>query len=324
MVLGTSVVRDAMLLATLGARGVTESELRSALDAKGPIERTVKGISFGEAKVLQATRAWVSSASPILSSYEQQATTFGASIASLDFAKDEAARSVINKWIATQTQDKIANLVPKGGIGRETQLVLTSALYMRATWATPFTVSGTKPEPFQGSSSPVAMMHRTGSMLTAAIDDSVLVELPYQNSTLVFDAVLPSSKGTMPSLDALVAAAKPTQTFLGMPRIDVKSTMELSAPLRTLGVQTALSDSADFSGMSDKAKLKIGAIHTSTMLKVDESGTEAAAAAAVQMTTTSLVQTQRTVTFDRPFYAFVRDSRSGAVLFAAWVEKPDG
>jgi serpin B len=323
VVLGTSVIRDALQVATFGARGTTESELKAALDVANAPEATLKGLSFGEAKVLTANRAWVATPVALLPAYEKQVQAFGASVAKVDFAKGDSARTAINQWAAKETQDKIAELVPKGGVAADTQLVLTSAIYLKAAWETAFAPTGTVSEAFRGSS-PVKMMHRTGSMLTANLQGSVLVELPYKGSTLVFDAVLPKDDTATVSLDALLAEAKQTSVYVGLPRIDAKTSAELSAPLRTLGIRAALSDAADFSGMTEKGKLRIGAVHTSSMLKVDENGTEAAAAAAAVMMPTGAPLKPLVVNFDRPFYAFIRDSKSGAILFAAWIEKPNG
>jgi serpin B len=325
VVLGTSVVRDALQMAMLGARGATEAELRTALDvAASAPEATLKDTSFGDAKVMVANRAWVAAPVALLPAYEKQVqSALGASVSKLDFTKTEAARTTINQWASKETQNKLAELMPQGGVSMDTQLVLTSAIYLKASWETPFTPAGTKPEPFQGSA-PVQMMRHTGSMLSATADGASLIELPYKGSSLVFDAILPKADGSMPLLDALLKDAKLTSVYLGLPRIDAKTSMELSGPLRALGVRAALSDGADFSGMTEKGKLRIGAVHTSAMLKVDESGTEAAAAAAAVMMPTGAPLRPLAITFDRPFYAFIRDSKTGAVLFAAWIEKPNG
>ena len=56
-------------------------------------------------------------------------------------------------------------------------------------------------------------------------------------------------------------------------------------------------------------------------VKVDEAGTEAAAATAVIIGVTSVPAT-RPVTIDRPFLLLVRDNATGAIVFAGRITPP--
>ena len=64
-------------------------------------------------------------------------------------AADAATASVtapvagsINRWVETQTRDRIKDLIPAGRITRDTRLVLANAIYLKAAWAEEF-----QPEP---------------------------------------------------------------------------------------------------------------------------------------------------------------------------------
>ena len=61
-----------------------------------------------------------------------------------------------------------------------------------------------------------------------------------------------------------------------------------------------------------------------TMLKLDEQGTEAAAATAAVMTTRAAILEDEgfEMAVDRPFALAVRHRGTGALLFAAWVADP--
>jgi serpin B len=333
--LGTAVIRDAMLMATLGAKGKTESELREALGVKTDeaIKATLAGATFGAAEVLIASRVWLNRESPIAPEYAANVkNTFGASFGEFDRTKTEAARASINQWVSAQTKTKIPELLPSGSITPQTAAVLTSALYLNAAWETQFTAAGTTEEPFTATANAppvkVPMMRRVGSMKHSEVAGNVLVELAYKDSSLVMDAILPK-KGVSAldaeSLDALLAKAEPHMIALGLPRTKLRYAQELTPALQSLGIREAFSQKADFGGiLAGRAAppLKIDAVHTSTFLSINESGTEAAAAAAAVIGIRSAPRVDVIVTFDRPFYAFIRDSKTGTILFAAWIQNP--
>ena len=76
----------------------------------------------------------------------------------------------------------------------------------------------------------------------------------------------------------------------------------------------AFADSADFSAMS-AAPVKLKAVFHDAFVRVDENGTEAAASTAVVSTLISAPQLSKTVNVNRPFFFFVRDVLTKAVLF---------
>ena len=79
--------------------------------------------------------------------------------------------------------------------------------------------------------------------------------------------------------------------------------------------------------LSSKTKrLYIGAVVHKAFVKVDEKGTEAAAATAVVMAVATgvpvLVDFTPAVRADRPFVFLIRDTRSGTVLFMGRLARP--
>jgi serpin B len=49
----------------------------------------------------------------------------------LDFSNSAASAKVINDWVATQTNNKIQNLVPETVITDLTKLILVNAIYFK-------------------------------------------------------------------------------------------------------------------------------------------------------------------------------------------------
>jgi serpin B len=82
---------------------------------------------------------------------------------------------------------------------------------------------------------------------------------------------------------------------------------------------------ADFSGIHQPPpRMQISEVRHASFLKVDEEGTEAAAA-----TTTAVLALARPTTppfrmvVDHPFFVAIRDERSGQILFMGVIAEPE-
>ena len=143
--------------------------------------------------------------------------------------------------------------------------------------------------------------------------------------------VLPKDRDGLPAVEAAVAQ-KGFAPFVGalgssqradvwLPKLKMTLSFELGAPLAAMGMKTAFSDAADFSGIAKGGGLSISRVIHKAFVEVDEKGTEAAAATAVVISITS-VQVHPTFRVDHPFLFFVRDDRTGAIVFVGRVSDP--
>lgn len=80
-------------------------------------------------------------------------------------------------------------------------------------------------------------------------------------------------------------------------------------------------DAADFSGIDGTKNLVIRDVLHKGFVAIDEKGTEAAAATAVNVGPTSSPDFYR-LAVDRPFLFFIRDLPTGAILFVGRVVDP--
>ena len=110
--------------------------------------------------------------------------------------------------------------------------------------------------------------------------------------------------------------------FLEVPAI----AFDLIPALQRLGVVAPFGDDADFSEITDAARLRIGAVVHKAYIDVDEQGTEAAAATAVVMRTAAAMRPPPPVTMvaDRPFLFAIIDTATGLPLFLGQVSQPAG
>src|SRR5262245_28561584 len=76
---------------------------------------------------------------------------YDAGLGEVNFDVPEQARSTINGWVEKQTAGKIRDLFGPSAFNPNTRLVLTSAIYFKADWASPFQKDSTRTEPFHVS-----------------------------------------------------------------------------------------------------------------------------------------------------------------------------
>ncbi len=106
-----------------------------------------------------------------------------------------------------------------------------------------------------------------------------------------------------------------------LPKFEFDSKYFMSETLKAMGMPTAFSDSADFSGMTGNRDLFISSVIHQAYVKVDEKGTEAAAATAVVMTE-SAAMPSNIFRADHPFIFIIREKETGNILFMGRVTDP--
>jgi serpin B len=265
---------------------------------------------------------------------DRLARNYGAGLRVLDFANaPEKARAQINDWVSEETEGKIEELIARGSITPLTRLVLTNAIYFNAAWAEPFSESQTAEGPFRlldGDEVTVPMMRQTTSLGYAEGADYRAVELPYDGRELSMVLVVPDKGGfegferalDSQRLPAIIEEIAYRQVALTMPTFEFEAGFGLNGALKALGMPIAFSDEADFSGMTGSKDLFISDVVHKAFVSVDEEGTEAAAATAVEMAESAMPEEPIEVTVDRPFVFVIRDIETGTVLFVGRVVDP--
>lgn len=259
---------------------------------------------------------------------------YGAGLRLLDFiGASENSRLTINKWVADQTENRIKDLIAQGAIDPYTRLVLTNAIYFNAAWQYPFKEEATNKNGtftlLNGNKTTVPMMKETETLGYAEGQGYQAVELPYDGRQLSMVILLPQKdfKAFETSLSygqvtTITKDLKPKLVALSMPKFEFDSSFGLKKTLAGMGMPVAFTDAADFSGMTGKRDLMISDVIHKAFVSVSEAGTEAAAATAVIMRTTSMPVGPVEVTLDHPFIFLIRDIKTGAVLFVGRVLNP--
>ncbi len=270
---------------------------------------------------------------------------YGAAFEPTDFIADASgATQHINKWVADQTRDRIRDLIPSGALNETTRLVLANALYLKASWADPFSEKATKPEPFHvHGSAPVdvPMMRKMDRHFGYAKREGfTAVNLPYTGNDLQFIVLLPDKVNGLRAVESKLTAQMLAECVkletrdvdLHLPKFKIElPTIALARNFEALGMKTAFDQprgSANFDRMAPRKPndyLYISQVFHKTFIAVDEKGTEAAAATAVaMMAATALVPKLQPVEVkvDRPFLYAIQHVPSGVCLFLGSVTDP--
>jgi serpin B len=344
----------ALAMTYAGARGDTEAQMADTLHFLLPQDRlhpafnslALELASRGEGakgkdnegfRLHIVNAIWGQKDFPFLSAYlDLLAENYGAGLRVLDFMKaPEQSRVTINDWVSEQTEERIKDLIPQGAIDELTRLVLTNAIYFNAAWQFPFNEDATSPGDFflpGGDRITVPMMRQTESFGYAGGDGYQAVELPYDGSELSMVILLPE-QGLFASFEASLSGQRVDSIIqqigyqrvaLSMPKFEYESSFGLKQSLNALGMEDAfLPDAADFSGMDGRQDLFIQDVLHKAFVSVDEAGTEAAAATAVIVGTTSVPPEPIQVKIDRPFIFLICDIETGTILFVGRVVNPN-
>ena len=244
----------------------------------------------------------------------------------------------INRWVARQTEGRIDRILDV--IDPDTPAVILNAVYFKAAWQTPFARSATEDGDFRLTRSAkvqVPMMHRAGEAKIVEHADYRALRLPYSVPALSMMVVVPNeieaTDRVARDLDAPALAARfrdmteRKTVSIALPRFKASFRARLGELFRNAGMRRAFDlELADFSGMTDhpphQAPLAIGDVIHRAVIDVTEEGTEAAAATAITMMTTSAPAHIEPFVVDQPFLFYVVDDATGAILFQGRISDP--
>jgi serine protease inhibitor len=260
---------------------------------------------------------------------------FDPQVKSVDLETADTMRA-INDWVAKATENRITDLIlqpPKP------PLVLIDAVYFKGAWEHPFSATQDSPTQFnreRGGPCQVTMMKRGLSAPYLETDDFQAVKLPYIGGGLEMLLVLPARAAGLSTVLEKLSRGSWKQTndkfseasgTISLPRFKATFRDSLVSPLTQLGIRAIFEPSKDFAPMfEDPRKFYVSNIIQQTYLRVDENGSEAAAATEVQIVASAmrrLTVKPFNLVFDHPFLFAIIDDQSGQLIFAGVLRDPD-
>lgn len=344
---------EAALTMTLGgAKGPTATEMRSVLKLEGSDDAVVAKLlralgSPGKTLTLNvANRLFGEKSFTFKSDFvEKTRSEFNAPLEGADFiGAADKERGRINLWVEDKTAHRIKDLLPPRAIDEATRLVLVNALYFLAEWREPFKKEQTFAQPFKTPSGDKSVPTMHARVTATVIEDggARFLELTYKGGEASMIVALPNAADGLAALETKLTGAKigewrdalakkPVEEVdVALPKLTLEPTapMVLGDELKKLGmVQAFDAERADFSGIGvppdPRKRLYVSQVFHKAFVKVDEKGTEAAAATAVVMAEGGGMP-RKAIAFqvDHPFLFFIVDKASGATLFAGRVVDP--
>jgi serpin B len=241
-----------------------------------------------------------------------------------DFASPETV-AAINAWVGERTKGKIPKILddlPRGG-----GLVALNALYFKDRWKIPFDPAETKPAPFRlvGGRTVETPLMRTseGPLRFRTSDRFVAVDLPYATEGYSLVVVTTRREPAPAKEFAGVGAWLTGDGFavssgeVALPRFDASAGVDLMPALAALGFRPP----AGLPGFAP-GPLRVSRVQQRVELKIDEEGTEAAAATAAVATRAMETDFVKVIA-DRPFTFALREQASGLIIVAGYVANPD-
>jgi len=337
-------ISTALSMVYEGARGETADEIGDVFHfIEEPSDRRLAIASILDTlngkdrdyELHTANALWMQEDYPILEDYIDAVVNYYSGEAnSLDFSgAPEESRVTINDWVEEKTNDRIKDLFPPNSIDRDVVLVLTNAIYFKGDWLNEFDEESTSKELFHVSPTEgveVDMMSLQGERFNyTGTGEMQILELPYTGEDVSMILILPN-EGNMADVEStlscdelgvLTEGLEESVVDVYLPRFKLETKYFMKEDLIEMGMPTAFTLSANFTGISKEGGLYIDKVIHQAFIEVNEEGTEAAAATGVVMT---LGATQPNEVFraDHPFIFIIQDRVTSAILFMGRVAKP--
>ena len=326
-----------------GAVGETREEINRVLgfkeDSVDTFNAFCQSMLVQSAKVDPSTILDMANAAVVNKLYVPLKEDFSKTIRSLydaeviykEFGKDDV-KGLINKWCSEKTHGMIPELL-KDQPDHSEYAHFLNALYFKGIWSNRFDKKDTKKESFicgDGSRMTVNMMWQKDNFNYGGISDiCTTLCLPYGNQAYRMIILLPIEGKTIEDVKNTLNGEVWRNMMKGMSgaEVDVKlpvfetatDVLRLRDVLMDMGIRKAFGiGGADFSGMSE-VDLYIGDVFHKARIKVDETGSEAAAVTDIVMMVGAgpSPDVPSVVEFhcDRPFLFAITEVSSGAIYF---------
>ena len=262
---------------------------------------------------------------------EAAATYYEATPSVLSFS-DPTTLGVINQWVADKTDGMITDLLkPEDMQDHNLVSFLLNAICFKGAWVNPFEEWQTQNAYFDNMRRTAMMMSQVNEFRYAMTDLYQSVILPYGNGSYQMTLFLPNYGKTLDDLlEAMngknwnAAEYQDYMVWLSMPRIETDTNQDLNEIMASLGMQNAFMENNghgfwDFCYFGDNEdesdQCFISLMRQKAHLKLDEKGTEAAAATVIGMADNTVPSQYAEFIADRPFLYIISERSTGSIFF---------
>lgn len=255
----------------------------------------------------------------------------------IDFAPGgESGKEAINRFVSKNTNGLIKEFLTSP---LDIELAFLNTSYFKAGWSYPFFKDKTSKEDFHDidykKQNIDFMVNRAILEYAQTEDGTEAVRLNYGDKRqFSMTLILPTTQINHVALDEVLTADNVRQINSNLKHMDIvvklpKFEVELNNPntlriLKEIGLEEVCTGKALFSMISENNPFFLKCFVHATKLKVDEEGTEGAAASLGGMDYASpgdeIHQKPRKIVFDRPFIFYIQEKTTGSILFIGSVK----
>ena len=255
------------------------------------------------------------------------ADNFYASAFPVDFSDKDTGKAMA-QWISENTNGTIT---PDLNLSPEQILSIINTIYFRDEWVNRFDEGSTRADTFHtdggdvktdfmnqtfGSSQYIKGDHYTCSALGLKGSGQMVFILPDQGVSV---SDLLNSKDSVKKLFE-DGESNCGEVVWKIPKFKFDTNCDLTGPLKTLGIENAFRQDADFSGITDNTAF-ISDVIQQTHLAIDEKGVEASAFTQILYCGSALPKGRAEMILDRPFL-FGITSANDTLLFVGICNDP--
>ncbi len=341
---------SAISILDVGADGETKEELEAMLGITD-LEKWNQQMKLylekewsKETRVLTANSLWIApymNKSPNIDKefVEPALFYYHGELFEADFVgENEKVLAALNKWVDEKTEHMIPKYREK--LESDINMIILNAVYFEGKWDAPFLANATQKDGIftniDGEKKEnIALMRKTNTSFRYIESGNLKgIELPYKNSSVAMDILLPvddEGYDCISLYNALSAQEKESiwQSFdgagykniqqLAMPKFTMDIQVQgMDGILQSMGMKSAYKQDANLDKIGPDTY--VSAVSHRAKIEVDEEGTKAAAITEI-CTTECAMEITEVINFrmDRPFVYIIRDTETGLILFMGQV-----
>lgn len=322
--------------------GIDNSDLirKEARNIHESLEK-LSAVSKDSFSLSAANNIFIDSGFSVKESYHAKAACFFHSNVSrlpLQTNPQESADKM-NAWVSEKTNNKIQDLISPGALGGNTEAVLLNSVYFKAPWKLPFSKYATRENELftklDGTQVNVDLMALEKNIPYAKLDaGGLVIQLDYntckecdeQSSEMAMYVFVKDEGVEWNAFEEDILKEEilhgrglefeVESMRLEMPRFEISHQESLVPTLAELGMNLG----GDFSAMTE-SPIQVSDVLHKAYLKVDENGSEGAAATAVFMSRMLFIPEVK-VTVDKTFFLSLVHKQSNVIVFAGMVDSP--
>ena len=334
-----------------GANAETAEEIQKTLRFQGDseafeeflfmVENSAGQKAWETPLIIETANAFVMKADyPFHESYKQLLRDrFLAELFTVDFkGHSTEAVKAINQWCSEHTHGEIKELLTE--VPADAIASIMNAIYFKAQWRTVFETKNTKPERFRladGSISNTSMMNLKKTYFDYYETKGFkALSMPYDGNAHML-ILLPDETDGLANLEKSLTSEmlrKIDETInyelvnVKLPRFEFEHKEDLTLPLRKMGIESVfVGEKADLSKLTDRKDVFIGAAIQKAIVRVDETGTVAAAITGMELIAIGEGPSVRPKVYtfyaDHPFLFLIRENTDNSILFIGRVHQPE-